>query len=156
MQLDGAGFAGVDQLAVRDALYAETSRRRRDQGDTATGRHQQHDREDLLDPLLDAGMLVGEEAHGQLVEVASLRGGVADDLFVGEVRWRQRPPDRRQPMISRYYGVQRLTEHDPRIEHHRIERRAAQAQIQLAAQQAVDLRRGDPLVQDHVDARQFL
>ena len=67
--------ATLGEVAVGHAVDVERAGRGGNQGDPAPGGHQQDDGEDLLlDPLLDAGVGIGEEADGELVEVPRLLG----------------------------------------------------------------------------------
>src|SRR5215217_1521952 len=98
MQVDR--FTWYAELAVRHALHTETARRRGHQGDSASRCDEQDHREDLLHPLLDPGMRVGEEPNRQVVEVPRPAGGVADHLLVGEVARHQGTAERSKPMVA--------------------------------------------------------
>ncbi|GAA3148461.1 hypothetical protein GCM10020001_084800 [Nonomuraea salmonea] len=101
-------------------------------------------------------MGVGEEAHGQLVEVARLYGVVADHRQPVEVVGRERPAEPGQPVPGGHDGAQRLAEDDPGVERGDVERRPGETEVELAAQQAVHLPRGHPFVQDDVDVGELL
>jgi len=100
---------------------------------SVAGGDQQDHCQDLLHPLFDPRMRLGEESDRQFVEVACLRRRIADHPLTGDVACGQRPPERRQSMVAGDNSTQRLAVYHPRVQYVAVERRPPETEIELAA-----------------------